>query len=352
MQDKTPEITDSQVIAITTAYVQGMGKGLTAGWSNSEIANPYSSEWGCDAAWRIGYNEGKKRARQEPLEEPEAVAVPDAQEAFELAYATEWHKSRHGDETVEQLAAEVKSWREGATYGDDLPRLRFGWEGYQWALAATTEAGAADGEKMLGPRQNHLPNCNDEACLECSSLIPDEWVSKTPAAAPVVLPETDAAVTEVMGLVQDYFVTGMDKARSTIETKLRALLATATGLPAQVVVEFEQIGTAGPFPISNGRVQLPEVTMVDLARMLKPTIDSLAQADTRDAELLRGLHWATTLLDTPAGDAYHEAMQAEAMNVSDALNGEVAKASIEQYRGILNAGLTAARAAIAAAKGE
>jgi len=54
-------------------------------------------------------------------------------EQFELAYATAWAKDRNGDETPEQLAAEIKSWRIGDTYGEDLPRLRFGWEGYQWA---------------------------------------------------------------------------------------------------------------------------------------------------------------------------------------------------------------------------
>ena len=36
------------------------------------------------------------------------------------------------------LAKEIKGWRKGDTYGDDLPRLRFGWEGYQWALHTPT----------------------------------------------------------------------------------------------------------------------------------------------------------------------------------------------------------------------
>ena len=56
------------------------------------------------------------------------------------------------------------------------------------ALAATPADHVADVGKMGAARQNHLPNCNDDACYECSSLIPDEWVSKSPAAAPVVLP--------------------------------------------------------------------------------------------------------------------------------------------------------------------
>ncbi len=65
----------------------------------------------------------------------QAMAAPDHRAAFEMAYAFAWHKHRQGQEKVEELAAEIVSWREGNTYGEDLPRLRFGWEGYQWALA-------------------------------------------------------------------------------------------------------------------------------------------------------------------------------------------------------------------------
>lgn len=56
-------------------------------------------------------------------------------EQFELAYATAWAKDRDGDETPEQLAAEIKAWRVGDTYEAEFIRLRFGWEGYQWARA-------------------------------------------------------------------------------------------------------------------------------------------------------------------------------------------------------------------------
>ncbi|WP_052195830.1 hypothetical protein [Delftia sp. ZNC0008] len=57
-------------------------------------------------------------------------------EQFELAYATAWAKDREGGETPEQLAAEIKSWRAGDTYEEEFIRLRFGWEGYQWARAS------------------------------------------------------------------------------------------------------------------------------------------------------------------------------------------------------------------------
>ena len=39
----------------------------------------------------------------------------------------------------------------------------------------------------------------------------------------------------------------------------------------QVIIDFAQVGTAGPFPVVNGRVSLPDATMQDLVRMLRPT---------------------------------------------------------------------------------
>lgn len=51
----------------------------------------------------------------------------------------------------------------------------------------------------------------------------------------------------------------------------------ATGA-VQVLIDFDQIGTAGPFQVVNGRVRLPAETMMDMARMLKPTIDAMAAA--------------------------------------------------------------------------
>lgn len=48
--------------------------------------------------------------------------------------------------------------------------------------------------------------------------------------------------------------------------------------PAEVVIDFERVGSAGPFAVVEGRVAIPVVTMLDLARMLKPTTDALAAA--------------------------------------------------------------------------
>ena len=43
---------------------------------------------------------------------------------------------------------------------------------------------------------------------------------------------------------------------------------------AQVIIDFAQVGTAGPFPVVNGRVSLPDATMQDLVRMLRPTYEA------------------------------------------------------------------------------
>uniref|UniRef100_UPI002FDEEB7C hypothetical protein n=1 Tax=Delftia acidovorans TaxID=80866 RepID=UPI002FDEEB7C len=72
-------------------------------------------------------------------------------EQFELAYATAWAKDRDGGETPEQLAAEVKSWRVGDTYEADFPRLRFGWEGYQWARAGQCLAQIEEPAQPVAP---------------------------------------------------------------------------------------------------------------------------------------------------------------------------------------------------------
>ena len=48
---------------------------------------------------------------------------------------------------------------------------------------------------------------------------------------------------------------------------------------AQVIIDFSQVGTAGPFPVVNGRVSLPDATMQDLARMLRPTYEAEQQAE-------------------------------------------------------------------------
>src|SRR5574337_1141293 len=55
-------ITDIQILAITTAYEQGVGRGHYAHHSANEVQNPYADAWRCAHAWSLGYAEGKKQA--------------------------------------------------------------------------------------------------------------------------------------------------------------------------------------------------------------------------------------------------------------------------------------------------
>ena len=73
------ELHDHQILAITTAYEQGVGKGRQAHESGKEIDNPYGTGYRCDLAWQYGYEEGKKQA------ERIAEAAPQ-QEAQEPAF--------------------------------------------------------------------------------------------------------------------------------------------------------------------------------------------------------------------------------------------------------------------------
>ena len=143
-----------------------------------------------------------------PEAAPAAVAVPDDRAAFERELIDNHH-----------YVPSDFSFKDGF-YGGDDDYIQFGWD--VWQARAALDA--------------------------------------TPAAVPVVLPEPDAAVSELMRLVEMASIqrastavliyTGQPKELSdkssaqeqetvrSIESKLRALLATATGLPAQAVPAF------------------------------------------------------------------------------------------------------------------
>lgn len=59
-----PAISEAQVLAITTAYEQGVGKGHQSHARKEAITNPYGDEWGCDSAWQMGYDEGRDQAER------------------------------------------------------------------------------------------------------------------------------------------------------------------------------------------------------------------------------------------------------------------------------------------------
>lgn len=69
------------------------------------------------------------------------MSTPDKEalrDQFERAYATEWHTTGGRNKwTIDELVEVIKTWRNGDTYDNDLPRLQFGWEGFQWHAAAT-----------------------------------------------------------------------------------------------------------------------------------------------------------------------------------------------------------------------
>ena len=62
---------DRKILAITTAYEHGVGKGHQAYNSGKEIANPYSPAYRCDLAWQYGYKEGKEQAQREAMAAPQ-----------------------------------------------------------------------------------------------------------------------------------------------------------------------------------------------------------------------------------------------------------------------------------------
>ena len=81
------ELHDHQILAITTAYEQGVGKGRQAHESGKEIANPYGTGYRCDLAWQYGYEEGKEQAERIAMAAPQQEAQePVAWESTMLGY--------------------------------------------------------------------------------------------------------------------------------------------------------------------------------------------------------------------------------------------------------------------------
>jgi hypothetical protein len=56
-----PQRKPFDLLVITTAYEQGVGKGHQAHGRSAEIENPYAPGE-CQQAWALGYDEGKKQA--------------------------------------------------------------------------------------------------------------------------------------------------------------------------------------------------------------------------------------------------------------------------------------------------
>ena len=79
-----------------------------------------------------------------------------------------------------------------------------------------------------------------------------------------------------------------------------------------------------------------------------PAPNALDAETVKDAERLRGLHWATTLIETSAGGAYEEALQTAVEEMLNAVGNDLTKTTLDQYRKALDCGLDAARAAISA----
>lgn len=76
------ELHDHQILAITTAYEQGVGKGRQAHESGKEIANPYGTGYRCDLAWQYGYKEGKEQAERIAKAAPTPPAEQQAKDNY------------------------------------------------------------------------------------------------------------------------------------------------------------------------------------------------------------------------------------------------------------------------------
>ena len=100
------ELKNHQILAITTAYEQGVGKGHQAYKSGKEITNPYDSAYGCDLAWHYGYGEGKEQAKRMAQSAPQQEAQePVAWESTTPGYIKYITQARY-----EKFSPAVRRW--------------------------------------------------------------------------------------------------------------------------------------------------------------------------------------------------------------------------------------------------
>ena len=117
----TPSLpTTGQVLAITTAYEQGVGKGHDAHQRGAEIANPYcTSNYQCFEAWRLGYEEGKRQAARK-AEVPNKTVAGDYPHEQMDALALAHYKVVPSDQSM--------FWRHAVVAGDGQRHLYNGSE--------------------------------------------------------------------------------------------------------------------------------------------------------------------------------------------------------------------------------
>ena len=102
------ELKDHQILAITTAYEQAVGKGHQAYKSGKEIANPYDSAYGCDLAWQYGYGEGKEQAQRGVKPDRQCLALYTAPQPSPTA------------QSADSVQEDAARWRMAALIGKEL----------------------------------------------------------------------------------------------------------------------------------------------------------------------------------------------------------------------------------------
>ena len=196
MQDKIPD-----------ALIAAFERHYDADWNLNQLRNER-------LAWRAAWAEATKPCLHqitEPQAAPEAAAVPDEREAFE-----KW---------ASFVGYSIKRWQADANLYEDNG-TEDAWIAWQAraALAATPAAAA------------RLSRA--EAAITIRNLKRE--IAEKEAAAPVVLPEPEHDDAYTRRVIEALHENGDPVSVDAAEEmeRLRALLATATGLPAQAVPDF------------------------------------------------------------------------------------------------------------------
>lgn len=102
------------------------------------------------------------------------------------------------------------------------------------------------------------------------SNIPGNFITHRPSWREALVIAKEHAKTDADASYWQHEINAFDRSFD----RLWELMRTSPTAEQQVIIDFALVGTAGPFPVVNGRVKLPDTTMQDLVHMLRPTYDA------------------------------------------------------------------------------
>ena len=241
-----------QILAITTAYEQGVGKGHQAYNSGKEIANPYDSAYRCDLAWQYGYGEGKEQAQREAKAAPQQ----EAQEPFGWVKSSEIESARrHG--------GSINLWR--IRYDCDTPL---------YLEAPRQEAQEPIGHLRMGPKEEFVATKRAEE-LDIDVWHPVFTAQPAPQQEAPLMPKGESAASKLRAMAANY-------PEGHLWDKLDAQACAQGAMEIEALRAAPQQEPASPIRIGWGRDYQDSGKPVDASAAPVPDFAAILQQEAQE----------------------------------------------------------------------